>query len=214
ILLAHQARHAEKVTPLYIRSGLLWEAIEYGYLQQYIRALHKQFSNIEPVVILEQPTADLYGKHWSTGAGRVPDFHTPDEAVYLPGRNLLLTLKGLLWCHLHGIKQLALGVLGSNPFPDASPSFFKHFSTAVGEGVQDHELEIITPFGNLHKVDVMKLGKDLPLQWSFSCIEPVGNLHCGLCNKCAERKNAFRAASLCDPTTYAKPSIRTAPCTV
>lgn len=208
ILLAHMARQSPEtlVTPIYIRSGLQWESVELEYLQRYHAALVVKFGNIKPLVLLEQPTSDLYGDHWSTTGREVPDASTPDEAVYLPGRNLLLTLKGLLWCHLHQVSRLALGVLGSNPFPDASPSFFTAFAEAVGLGVNDPTLRIETPFGSLHKVDVMRLGRDLPLEWSFSCIQPMDRLHCGRCNKCAERKKAFEDAGMHDPTDYADTS--------
>ena len=55
----------------------------------------------------------------------MPD--TPDDAVYLPGRNPLLLVKAVVWCHLHGIDQLALAPLGSNPFADATDEFFAEF---------------------------------------------------------------------------------------
>ena len=144
ILLAHVARqHPDApVTPIYIRAGLAWEGVELEYLQKYHVALLLKFPNIGPLVVLDEPTGDLYGRHWSTTGEQVPDATTPDEAVYLPGRNLLLTLKGLLWCHLHQVSQLALGVLGSNPFPDASLEFFTAFAQAVGMGVADRSFAL------------------------------------------------------------------------
>jgi 7-cyano-7-deazaguanine synthase len=205
ILLAHQARlHPEgPVHPIYIRSDLRWEAVELSHLRNYLHNVRPRCPNIQELVLLHQPTADLYGHHWSTTGAAVPDATTPDEAVYLPGRNLLLTLKCMLWCHLHGVNTLALGILASNPFPDATPAFFTAFAHAIGLGVANGSLRIITPFGEMHKTEVMRLGKDLPLEWTFSCIQPRENLHCGRCNKCAERKNAFHDAGLIDPTTYA-----------
>jgi 7-cyano-7-deazaguanine synthase len=38
---------------------------------------------------------------------------------------------------------------------------------------------------------------------TFSCLAPQGRRHCGRCNKCAERKRAFRQAGIPDPTKYA-----------
>ena len=35
----------------------------------------------------------------------------PDEAVFLPGRNALLTIKAALWCQMHGINELAVATL-------------------------------------------------------------------------------------------------------
>lgn len=152
--------------------------------------------------MLSQPVTDLYEQHWSTTGKDVPDASTPDEAVYLPGRNLLLTVKALVWCHLNNVSELALGVLGSNPFPDATMEFFDTYSRAVQLALADRNLRIITPFSNMHKSEVMQLGKDLPLEWSFSCIQPQGRLHCGRCNKCAERRQAFLDAGMNDPTHY------------
>ena len=41
----------------------------------------------------------------------------------------------------------------------------------------------------------MELGRDMPLELTFSCIDPRDGLHCGRCNKCAERQEAFRSHS-------------------
>lgn len=204
ILVVHMARFepGSPVHPIYIRAGLAWEKTEQEYLQRFLSDVQEHWSNIQDLVCLEQPTRDLYGEHWSTTGKAVPDERTPDEAVYLPGRNLLLTIKGLLWCHLHNVKKLALGVLKSNPFPDASADFFKAVVTVVGQAVADPALEIVTPLSRLHKVEVMNLGKDLPLEWSFSCIAPRKGMHCGRCNKCAERRGAFRDAGIEDRTKY------------
>ena len=61
-------------------------------------------------------------------------------------------------------------------------------------------MKLIRPFDRLHKTDVLLRGKDLPLQLTFSCINPTEGRHCGICNKCAERKNGFAAAAVPDLT--------------
>jgi 7-cyano-7-deazaguanine synthase len=48
----------------------------------------------------------------------------------------------------------------------------------------------------------MQLGRELPLEHTYSCIRPVSGLHCGQCNKCAERQRAFAEAGMVDPTVY------------
>ena len=67
------------------------------------------------IVEIQLPLADLYSGHWSLTGRQTPGSQSPDEAVYLPGRNLLLAMKPALWCQMHGIGRLALGVLGSRP---------------------------------------------------------------------------------------------------
>jgi len=151
--------------------------------------------------------ADVYEKHWSTGGAGVPSAESPDEAVYLLGRNALLTIKPLLWCRRHGIDRLALAVLEANPFTDATPEFFDRFSGAMAlAGVGDVTIE--RPFAGLDKRAVMERGRRLPLELTFSCIAPVAQRHCGRCNKCTERNAAFRLAGLPDPTDYADPTAQ------
>lgn len=201
ILLGESLATAARVHPLYVRTGAHWEDVELSHLRRYLDALAGP--RLAPLQLLDQPVADLYGRHWSMTGDDVPDANTPDEAVYLPGRNVLLLSKPLLWCHLNQVKALALGILGSNPFPDATPTFFDGFAQLVSAAVADSIL-VLRPYADLHKVDVMRRGRDLPLRWSFSCIRPVTGRHCGRCNKCAERRQAFRAAELADPTDYAE----------
>jgi len=95
-----------------------------------------------------------------------------------------------------------LAPLKSNPFPDATEDFFGAYETALNLATDGH-LRIVRPFGQLSKTQVMELGSKYPLGLTFSCIAPVGELHCGRCNKCAERRKAFTSAGLTDPTGYA-----------
>jgi 7-cyano-7-deazaguanine synthase len=67
-----------------------------------------------------------------------------------------------------------------------------------------HKLEIISPFRHLTKAQVVRLGAELPLDWTFSCMAPRDGFHCGDCNKCVERKGAFAEARIDDPTPYAR----------
>jgi 7-cyano-7-deazaguanine synthase len=191
-----------RVYPLYIRCGLRWEEAELAALRSFLAAVRSRFDGIEPPVVLDEPIGDVYGRHWSTGGSAVPGAETPDEAVYLPGRNLLLTVKAAVWCRLRGVGALALGSLGSNPFPDSTPDFYRDLEGVINRAM-DGSIRLVRPFERLHKTDVLKLGRDLPLHLTFSCIDPIDGLHCGACNKCAERRAGFRDAGMIDRTTYA-----------
>jgi 7-cyano-7-deazaguanine synthase len=200
ILVAHLVGRGDRVRPFYIRFGLSWQDAELAALRRFLTAIAGP--GLEPLVVLEMPVADLYGNHWSITGRGVPGADTPDEAVYLPGRNLLLAVKAALWCQLHNIEQLALAPLRSNPFPDATPDFFSHFEALLNRGPIGR-VRIARPFAELSKRQVLKLGRQYPLELTFSCISPVGHLHCGVCNKCAERQEAFPLIGEPDPTTYA-----------
>jgi 7-cyano-7-deazaguanine synthase len=204
ILLAESLGQHPAVLPLYVRFGLVWESAELRYLRRFLEAINHRA--LRPLVVLQQPVGDLYGQHWSLTGEGVPGGDTPDEAVFLPGRNVLLVTKAMLWCHLHEVQTLALAPLESNPFPDATPAFFAALEAVVNQAV--HGLvRLLEPYRGLGKADVLRRGRGFPLRWTFSCIRPVsgpfGERHCGECNKCAERHRAFLAAGLPDPTDYA-----------
>jgi 7-cyano-7-deazaguanine synthase len=158
------------------------------------------------------PLADLYGNHWSITGNDVPDDASPDEAVFLPGRNPLLLIKPAcnplllikpaLWCVARGVEQLAMATLANNPFDDATPEFFSQFEGMI-RAATGARVQITRPFEKLTKSRVMEMGRNLPLHLTFSCLSPVGELHCGRCNKCNERRVAFQSVGIEDATEYA-----------
>jgi 7-cyano-7-deazaguanine synthase len=199
ILCVELLRDFPRVVPIYIRSGLRWEGAELAALERFLAEVGGD--RLDRIVRLDEPIADVYGDHWSTIGAGVPGSDTDDEAVYLPGRNLLLTVKAAVWCRLRGVRTLALGSLGSNPFPDSTPEFFSRLE-AVLDQAMDGGPRLIRPFAALAKAEVLSRGRGLPLHLTFSCIDPRDGRHCGRCNKCAERKKGFRDAGMSDPTPY------------
>jgi 7-cyano-7-deazaguanine synthase len=199
ILVAELARQHAAVHPIYVRFGLSWEAAEEAHLRSFLETLTDVA--LRPLVALDVPIAPVYGAHWSLSGDDVPDELSTDDAVYLPGRNLLLLSMPSVWCALHGVHTIALGTLKGNPFPDATEAFFSQFAALI-ERAMDHALEVVTPFGGLVKADVVELGRGLALERTFSCIDPIDGRHCGRCNKCAERRQGFAAASIEDATDY------------
>jgi 7-cyano-7-deazaguanine synthase len=199
ILLGLLLSQGREVQPIYINSQLYWQPWELLGAERFLRAVATD--RLQELVKLEMPLRDLYGDHWSVTGENVPDADSADDAVYLPGRNALLAIKAALWCQMHDIEQLALGVLRSNPFSDATPDFCRAFAALLKQCV-GREIEIVLPLAEMTKRDVMSIAHGLPLEHTFSCISPIDGLHCGACNKCAERQNAFRLVDRPDPTPY------------
>jgi len=206
ILLGHLLGQGHRVRPFYVRTGVVWQNEELRAVKRFLRAVRSP--QLQALVLLDLPLADLYHDHWSMTGRQTPDRASPDESVFLPGRNTLLLVKPAVWCQLHGIEQLALGVLGSNPFADATPQFFADLQAALDCG-SGSRLRVVRPLACCAKRQVMELGRGLPLGLTFSCIAPVGGLHCGACNKCGERHAAFRLIGADDPTKYAAPLTAT-----
>ena len=204
ILVAERLQSGSVVHPLYIRSGFLWEDVELAHLRRFLDALRSP--SLRPLQVLHQPVSDLLPHHWSLTGLAVPDADSPDESVFLPGRNVLLLSKALLWCLLNGVADLDLGILHGNPFPDASNGFLDTFGASVNTAL-NASITIHRPYAHSSKTDVLLRGRHLPLDLTFSCLQPVGDRHCGDCNKCSERRRGFASAGLFDSTEYAMGSI-------
>ncbi|HYU79027.1 MAG TPA: 7-cyano-7-deazaguanine synthase [Vicinamibacterales bacterium] len=205
VLLAHEARGA-RVHPLYVSAGLSWEPLERAMVEQLL-ASSTFHGAVEPLASVEFSMRDVYAAdHWAV-RGTPPAYDTRDEDVYLPGRNLVLLTKAGVVAAARNLSRIALGPLAGNPFPDATPEFFAAMQRTLTLGL-DHAVEISTPFSAMHKEDVIRIGKELgvPFELTLSCMNPVSAggvpLHCGLCSKCRERRDAFRAAGVEDPTRY------------
>jgi 7-cyano-7-deazaguanine synthase len=137
----------------------------------------------------------------------VPGYDAPDSAVYLPGRNVLLIGATAVWCALNDTRAIAIGSLDDNPFPDATPAFFEDFGRVLS-GALDHTIEVLAPYRQRHKSQIIAVFPNLPLELTLTCMQPAedeaGFVHCGDCNKCRERREAFRDAGVPDRTRYAR----------
>jgi 7-cyano-7-deazaguanine synthase len=209
VLLAHEAR-TRPVQPVYVKVGLAWEAAELRMLDRLLAA--SPFASALPLMTLEFGMRDVYpATHWAI-RGTPPAYDAPDEDVYLAGRNLVLLAKAGVVAVSRRSHRIALGLLAANAFPDATPEFFDAMKRALSLGL-NHVVEIATPFASLHKEDVIRLGQSLgvPFELTLSCMNPLDDgvpRHCGLCSKCRERRDAFDAAGVADPSVYAQPSPR------
>ncbi len=215
VLLAHQARVAT-VVPVYVRVGLAWEHAERATLEALLAApafADRGRGRVEPLVVLDLDMRDVYPPtHWAI-RGAAPAYDTPDEDVYIVGRNVVLLTKAAIACAYRGIGRIAIGPLAGNPFPDATAEFFVAMGRALSLGLA-HGITVEAPFAAWEKSAVIARGLELgvPLDRTLSCMSPVPVdglwRHCGQCSKCRERRDAFAEAGVDDPTTYAASSPR------
>jgi 7-cyano-7-deazaguanine synthase len=211
VVAAHEAQ-ASHVLPVYVSVGLAWEDAEVAMVERLLAA--PAFAGrVDPLARVAFTMRDVYSPtHWAI-RGVPPAYDTPDEDVYLAGRNLVLLTKAGVVAAKAKASRIALGPLAGNPFPDARPAFFTAMAQALSLGLA-HAIEIATPFLTWEKEQVIARGVELgvPLELTLSCMNPVTTTglpqHCGLCSKCRERRDAFVAAGVSDPSTYANKSPR------
>jgi len=206
VLVDLMSRQFQRTHPVYIRTGSPWQDVEQDHLKRFLATLDGD--SIQPLRTLQVDVREVYGAHWSVTGEGIPPAGTPTQAVYMPGRNLILLAKTAVWCALHGVSVITMGALKTNIHPDNTPAFWTHLFQALNIGMQTR-LELRRPFSDKTKDEVLRLGHDLPLWLTFSCIHPVGGKHCGRCHKCDERASAFRRAGIDDRTPYAAPPVMT-----
>jgi 7-cyano-7-deazaguanine synthase len=207
-VLAADALARGRVRPIYVGVGFAWEAEEQAMAARLF-ASPPFAGRVDPLVTLSFDMRDVFPpSHWAV-RGVPPAFDTPDEDVYLHGRNVILAAKAAVYLSREKIARLLIGTLAGNPFPDATPEFFATMSRALSLGL-GAPIAIEAPFATLHKSEVIGQGIALhvPLELTLSCMQPKDGMHCGQCSKCRERRDAFAEAGVNDPTAYRTAPVR------
>ena len=201
VLVAHAAQSGP-VAPIYISVGFAWEAEERAMAERLF-ASPAYGGRVARPAYLQFDMRDVFpAAHWAV-RGQPPAFDTPDEDVFLDGRNVILLSKAAVYMARHGMARVLIGPLAGNPFPDATQAFFEAMARALSLGLAG-QITIEAPFASMLKSDVIRIGRKLgvPLELTLSCMQPAGGKHCGRCSKCRERRDAFREAGVADPTPY------------
>lgn len=193
------------IVAIYVGVGFAWEGEERRMAARLLATA--PLSGAVEAVELSFDMRDVFAPaHWAV-RGTPPAFDTPDEAVFIDGRNVILLAKAAVYMAATRPKAsavtLLLGPLAGNPFPDATPEFFAANARALSLGLA-MPIEIEAPFATLRKAEVIRRGVKLgvPLELTLSCMSPRDGQHCGRCSKCRERVDAFREAGIPDPAVY------------
>lgn len=145
-----------------------------------------------------------------TGIGDVPDGHYADESMkstVVPNRNMILLSVAAGYAQGIGSGFVAYAAhKGDHPiYPDCRPVFVESARETItlGTGWSHDGVQLLAPFIRYTKADIVKLGETLgvPFELTWSCYKG-GDIHCGVCGTCTERKEAFVVAKVKDRTVY------------
>jgi 7-cyano-7-deazaguanine synthase len=139
----------------------------------------------------------------------VPDGHYADESMRItvvPNRNAIMLSIACALAVTRDAEAVAFGAHTGDHFiyPDCRPEFVRAFATMVNLAVEGlANIAIVTPFLSMTKADIVKMGDELhvPFERTWSCYKG-GDVHCGTCGTCYERREAFALAHVVDPTAY------------
>ncbi len=129
-------------------------------------------------------------------------------STYVPSRNLIFLSFASAVAEKEGIDEIYIGAnsIDFSGYPDCTPEFINAFQNCLKKGtkkgVEGRPVKIIAPLLKKKKGEIIKIGKNLGLNFSltWSCYNPLNDKYpCGVCDSCIIRKRGFRIAKIKDP---------------
>ena len=158
-----------------------------------------------------------FGGSSLVGDGQIPKSQNPEipqsanstiPSTYVPARNTVMLALALAWAEVIGAERIVIGVnaLDYSGYPDCRPEFIAAFeylaSLATRAGVTGHPLRIWAPLQELTKAGIVRLGRELGVDYGLthSCYDPKPDgTPCGECDSCRLRARGFAEAGFSDP---------------
>ena len=126
------------------------------------------------------------------------------QSIIVPFRNAVFLSVAVAYASSVNSTRILYGAQLSDAqnYPDCREEFYKSFEKTARLGT-DKQIIIDAPFSDKPKSEVIKLGVKLgvPYDLTWSCYLNKER-HCGKCESCRNRKNAFIEAGINDPTEY------------
>lgn len=144
--------------------------------------------------------------------GEIPDGHYAEESMkqtVVPFRNGIMLAIAAGYAESISAEGLVIAAHSGDHaiYPDCREPFMQAMATAMGEGTYAR-IQLLRPFINTDKTGIAKRGSELGIDFSetWSCYKG-GEIHCGVCGTCVERREAFILAGLPDPTLYERTPV-------
>ena len=150
----------------------------------------------------------LAGSSLTSPEIEVAEGHYTEEnmkTTVVPNRNMILL--ALATGHALSIKADQIAYAAHSGDHAIYPDCRNEFADAMAEAIRLcdwNQVELNRPFVDWTKADIARRGAALgvPFEQTWSCYKG-GELHCGRCGTCIERREAFDLAGIDDPTPYA-----------
>lgn len=203
----------DSVTMLYDYQERIAVAISFDYGSNHnakeipFAQLHCRRLGIEHLVIPLEFIHRYFDSSLLQGAEAIPEGHYAADnmkSTVVPFRNAIMLSVAVGLAESRHLNYVMMANHGGDHtiYPDCRPEFVKAFSDAAVAGTYE-KVEVWAPYTMLTKVDIAKRGKELGIDYSetWSCYKG-GDVHCGRCGTCMERKEALEQAGIADHTAY------------
>lgn len=203
----------DSVTMLYDYKDRIAVAISFDYGSNHnnkeipFARLHCERLGIRHIVIPLSFMAEYFKSSLLSGADDIPEGHYADEnmkSTVVPFRNGIMLSVAVGIAESNELKYVMMANHGGDHtiYPDCRPEFVESFSAAAKAGTYVG-VTLFAPYTSLTKADIARRGKELGIDYSetWSCYKG-GEVHCGKCGTCVERKEALAEANIDDTTIY------------
>jgi 7-cyano-7-deazaguanine synthase len=203
----------DSVTMLYDYKDRIAIAISFDYGSNHnnkeipFARLHCERLGIRHIVIPLSFMAEYFKSSLLSGADDIPEGNYDDEnmkSTVVPFRNGIMLSVAVGIAESNELKYVMMANHGGDHtiYPDCRPEFVESFSAAAKAGTYVG-VTLFAPYTSLTKADIARRGKELGIDYSetWSCYKG-GEVHCGKCGTCVERKEALAEANIDDTTIY------------
>jgi 7-cyano-7-deazaguanine synthase len=144
-----------------------------------------------------------------TSNSKIPEGNYADENMkqtVVPNRNMIMLSIATAYAISKGARKVFYGAHAGDHtiYPDCRPEFIEAVNrvTMICDWTP---IEIIAPYINLNKSDIVSIGQKLhvPYKDTWTCYKGKV-LACGKCGSCTERLEAFANNGIKDPIKYEK----------
>lgn len=203
----------DSITLLYERKDEIALGISFDYGSNHnareipFARMHCERLGIRHLVINLSFIHQYFKSSLLSGADKIPEGSYDDDnmkSTVVPFRNGIMLSVAVGIAESEGLKKVFIANHGGDHaiYPDCREEFIEAIDAASKAGTYEH-VRILAPYTNITKTDIALRGKQLGIDYSetWSCYKG-GEVHCGKCGTCVERKQALREAGLEDTTQY------------
>lgn len=203
----------DSITLLYNRKDEIALGISFDYESNHnareipFAKMHCERLGIKHITINLDFMHQYFKSSLLDGAEAIPEGHYADnnmKSTVVPFRNGIMLAIAIGIAESNNLDQVFIANHGGDHtiYPDCRPEFINAIDAAATAGTYNN-VKVIAPYTKITKSDIARIGKRLGIDYAetWSCYKG-GEVHCGKCGTCIERKEALAEAGIEDKTIY------------